>query len=228
MCGAASTISKRPRRADVLLRRRQPRRRADDREPRQHPPHGRRPGLSAPDLQHARPLLRRCCWRKDLPIPTVHDDLQHHASGCYAAHSGIKRWNRRAENLLLAAEKWCAIAERVTGQPYPAELERAWKHVLFNQFHDILARHQPRAGLRRRARPATARRCRSPAAASTTRSQSLAWNIDLPHTEDGMTPIVVFNPHAWQQRHAGRAGYRRGGRGRCAAGRRGPARCRCS
>jgi alpha-mannosidase len=28
-----------------------------------------------------------------------------HASGCYAAHSGIKRWNRLAENRLLASEK---------------------------------------------------------------------------------------------------------------------------
>ena len=38
-------------------------------------------------------------------------ELQHHAPGCYTAHSGIKRWNRRAENLLLRAEKWCAVAD---------------------------------------------------------------------------------------------------------------------
>ena len=34
---------------------------------------------------------------QNLPIPTVHDELHHHASGCYAAHSGVKRWNRQAE-----------------------------------------------------------------------------------------------------------------------------------
>src|SRR5664279_1143308 len=26
---------------------------------------------------------------QNLPLPVVHDDLQHHASGCYAAHSGV-------------------------------------------------------------------------------------------------------------------------------------------
>jgi len=133
---------------------------------------------------------------KDLPIPVVHDDLQHHASGCYAAHSGIKRWNRQAENMLLAAEKFCAIAERVTGQPYPAELERAWKNVLFNQFHDILG------GTSLEAAYDDARDMHGEAMAIASRGlndaiQSLAWNIDLPYTE-GLTPIVVFNPHAWQ------------------------------
>ncbi|MEP7189301.1 MAG: alpha-mannosidase, partial [Roseiflexaceae bacterium] len=132
---------------------------------------------------------------KDLPIPTVHDDLQHHASGCYAAHSGIKRWNRQAENMLLVTEKFCAIAERVTGQPYPAELERAWKNVLFNQFHDILG------GTSLEVSYDDARDMHGEAMAIAGRGlndaiQSLAWNIDLPHTK-GLTPIVVFNPHAW-------------------------------
>src|SRR5690349_16795403 len=71
---------------------------------------------------------------KNLPIPVVHDDLQHHASGCYAAHSGVKQWNRQAENLLIAAEKFSAIAECVTRQPYACDLAEAWKRVLFNQF----------------------------------------------------------------------------------------------
>jgi alpha-mannosidase len=74
-----------------------------------------------------------------LPFPTVHDELQHHAVGCYSAHSGVKRLNRRAENALISAEKFCAIAQQVTGQQFPEEFERAWKAVLFNQFHDILA-----------------------------------------------------------------------------------------
>jgi alpha-mannosidase len=40
---------------------------------------------------------------------------------------------------LAVAEKLAAVAERVTGQPYPQDLARAWKNVLFNQFHDIMA-----------------------------------------------------------------------------------------
>ena len=72
-------------------------------------------------------------------LPVVRGELFHHASGCYSVHSGVKKWNRQAENALLAAEKWCAIAAKVLGRAYPADdLRRAWKCVLFNQFHDIL------------------------------------------------------------------------------------------
>ena len=38
-------------------------------------------------------------------LPVVTGDLLHHASGCYSAHSGVKRWNRLAENRLIMAEK---------------------------------------------------------------------------------------------------------------------------
>jgi alpha-mannosidase len=132
----------------------------------------------------------------DLALPTVHDDLQHHASGCYAAHSGVKRWNRQAENLLLAAEKWSAVARQVVGHPYPvAELTRAWKQVLFNQFHDILA------GTSLEPAYDDARDTYGEAMAIAKRSlhqalQALSWQIDIP-AEEAMTPIVVFNPHAW-------------------------------
>ena len=51
--------------------------------------------------QHAAPLLRPHP-RADRDIPVVRDDLQHHAIGCYSAHSGIKRWNRQAENAARA------------------------------------------------------------------------------------------------------------------------------
>ena len=132
---------------------------------------------------------------KGLPIPTVHDDLQHHASGCYAAHSAMKRWNRRAENLLITAEKYAAIASWVTGQSYPTDFARAWKNVLFNQFHDILAGTSLEVAYDDASHPygeAMAIAGRGLNAAI----QSLAWNIRI-ETEHGVTPIVVFNPHAW-------------------------------
>lgn len=132
---------------------------------------------------------------KDLPLPVVHDELQHHASGCYAAHSGIKRWNRQAENLLAVAEKFSAIATWTTGQSYPKELAQAWKSVLFNQFHDILA------GTSLPAAYDDARDSYGEAMAIAGRAlnyavQSLAWNINI-EQQTGMTPIVVFNPHGW-------------------------------
>jgi alpha-mannosidase len=131
-------------------------------------------------------------------FPVVHDDLQHHASGCYAAHSGIKQWNRQAENRLLAAEKYSALASWITGQPYPKEMGRAWKNVLFNQFHDILA------GTSLEPAYEDARYLFGEAMAIADRSlnyavQSLSWNIDIEQDET-MLPIVVFNPHAWESR----------------------------
>ncbi len=72
-------------------------------------------------------------------LPTYAGELQHHARGCYSAVSEIKRLNRHAEHRLLRAEKLAVLAGTF-GYAYPqAELERAWKRLLFNQFHDVLA-----------------------------------------------------------------------------------------
>jgi len=136
---------------------------------------------------------------RDLPIPVVHDELQHHASGCYAAHSGIKRWNRLAENRLIAAEKFAAIASRLTGMPYPREeFARAWKQVLFNQFHDTLA------GTSLEAAYDDARDQYGEALAIADRTQndavqSIAWAINI-SMQEGVKPLTVFNPHAWRSR----------------------------
>jgi alpha-mannosidase len=73
-------------------------------------------------------------------LPTWDDELylEFHR-GCYTTHGDQKRWNRRCENLLYQAELFAAIATISGGVSYPkAELEAAWKKVLFNQFHDIL------------------------------------------------------------------------------------------
>lgn len=137
--------------------------------------------------------------KQNLPIPTVHDDLQHHGSGCYSAHSGIKRWNRKSENLLLTAEKFSAVAEQVTGQPYPQDLDKAWKAVLFNQFHDILAgtcveeAYDEARDLYGEANSIAAR-------ALNLALQSLSWNIHIDPQEgekNQWRPFVVFNPHTW-------------------------------
>ena len=95
---------------------------------------------SYPALLFSTPSRYFCSVEGDeASIPVVHDDLQHHSVGCYSAHSGVKRWNRQAENLLLTAEKLSVLASRLTSLPYPADYGVAWKDVLFNQFHDILA-----------------------------------------------------------------------------------------
>ena len=65
----------------------------------------------------------------------------------------MKRWNREAENRLLVAEKRSVLANWVASLAYPAGFDRAWKNVLFNQFHDILGRNLPAIGLRRCPQP---------------------------------------------------------------------------
>lgn len=76
---------------------------------------------------------------RDEPLPEYRGELQHHARGCYAAVSEIKRLNRQAEAGLMQAERLAVLAGRF-GYAYPKEaLNRAWQRVLFNQFHDVLA-----------------------------------------------------------------------------------------
>lgn len=57
--------------------------------------------------------------------------------GTYTSQAAIKRGNRKSELALREAEMWSVAAqERV---PYPmAVLDKCWKGVLLNQFHDIL------------------------------------------------------------------------------------------
>jgi alpha-mannosidase len=130
-----------------------------------------------------------------IDIPVVKEDLQHHASGCYSAHSGVKRWNRLSENLLTTAEKWSSLTHQLLNRPYPADLTGAWKQVLFNQFHDILA------GTSLEPAYDDARDTYGEAMAIARRRQiqalhAISWQIDIPLREE-TTPIVVFNPHAW-------------------------------
>ena len=128
-------------------------------------------------------------------FPIVHDDLQHHASGCYSAHSAIKRWNRKAEQALLAAEKYCTAVLAGQSVAYPQDFDRAWKNVLFNQFHDIMAGTSLEAaytdaGWQYGESLAIAQRNLNQAL------QSLSWRIQI-ETDSNMRPLVVFNTHAW-------------------------------
>lgn len=125
-------------------------------------------------------------------------DLQHHASGCYSVFSRVKRENRRAEEKLVEAESWSAIANVTEKQPYPADFGKAWKGVLFNQFHDILA------GTSIPSAYDDASYLYGQAMAIGQENlnyaiQAISWDI---HIEEDVTmrPIVVFNSHAWEGR----------------------------
>ncbi len=130
-------------------------------------------------------------------LPTYRGELQHHASGCYAAVSMIKALNRRCEEMLLAAERWASVARMALGRDAPTDtLARAWKHVLFNQFHDIMAGTSVEeayvdAGDQLGAAAHQAAYVLNHA------QQMVSWNVD---TRGEGTPVFVFNnqPHPFE------------------------------
>jgi alpha-mannosidase len=129
----------------------------------------------------------------------VAGELQHHAVGCYSAHAGVKRWNRRAESLLLAAERWAAVAGVVAGRPAAtAELSHAWKQVLFNQFHDTLGGTAIESAYED-ARDQLGEAAAVAARIATGSMQALSRRIGIA-AEPGMVPVVAFNPHPWPVR----------------------------
>ena len=74
----------------------------------------------------------------DAPVWVGELYLEFHR-GTYTSQARTKQGNRRSEHLLREAELWSATATVLSGAEYPyAELDRLWKAVLLNQFHDIL------------------------------------------------------------------------------------------
>lgn len=132
--------------------------------------------------------------------PVVRGELQHHAPGCYTTHSGIKRWNRRAEHLLLRAERWSAVADSLGLRAYPREqLEQAWKLVLFNQFHDTLAGTSIEPAYAD-ARDQLGHASSLAASAFNAAAQSIARQVAIEEEAEESRPVVVFNPHPWPLR----------------------------
>lgn len=149
---------------------------------------------------------------KDKKLPVIKDELQHHARGCYSAESRVKAAHRKCEQYLLAAEKLCVMAKELTGWKYPAKkLKKAWKNLLFNQFHDILCGCSIKSAYED-ADYLFGEAMSIAEQAIVFAMEKIAWNIDtlkgetLPsykrimrlwqHDKLG-TPLIVFNPHPW-------------------------------
>lgn len=78
---------------------------------------------------------------KEMPtLPAVKGELYFEKHrGVYTSQAAIKKYNRRSELILRDAEIFSVMAF-MKGHEYPQKvLESAWKKVLFNQFHDIIA-----------------------------------------------------------------------------------------
>jgi alpha-mannosidase len=98
--------------------------------------------LGSPRIELATPGEFFARARAEFPSPDVWSGelyLELHR-GTYTSQARTKLGNRRSEHLLREAELWAATAAVRTGAEYPAEqLRDAWRTVLTNQFHDILA-----------------------------------------------------------------------------------------
>ena len=78
------------------------------------------------------------CAKEGAPVNRYVGELYFQCHrGTYTSQAAIKSGNRRSELALREAEMWSVAAQDKT--PYPMEtLDKCWKSVLLNQFHDIL------------------------------------------------------------------------------------------
>lgn len=99
-----------------------------------------RAGEPALDIRFSGPELYFDAIRAQAKsLPTVADELQYHAVGCYSVNSALKRAHRQAENRLLLAERLAVMANLWADAPAPqARLNELWHRLAFNQFHDTL------------------------------------------------------------------------------------------
>lgn len=131
-------------------------------------------------------------------VPVWNDELylEYH-QGTYTTQANMKAWNRKSEVLLTNAEKFSSIASMYGKKYQSADLEEAWRNVLFNQFHDIL----PGSGIRENYIDATEKYVQAEAVGDYELKKSLeqiATNINTSRMKDG-NPIVVFNPLPWER-----------------------------
>lgn len=72
-------------------------------------------------------------------VPEITGERNRVFTGCYTSQARQKWANRRGENLLYTAEAAAVAGARLADVAYPqANLEGAWRNLLFDQFHDIL------------------------------------------------------------------------------------------
>ncbi len=130
------------------------------------------------------------------PLPQHRDDLQHHASGCYATVSHVKNGVRRSEVELVAAESFNMLAGVLCGKkPQTAAFRDAWRNINFLHFHDSMCGcsikevHEDAKYMYGMALDTAARQ-------QNNALQTISWAIDTADASLGL-PVVVFNPHGF-------------------------------
>lgn len=130
-----------------------------------------------------------------ISVPTWKDELylEYHR-GVFTTQADHKRNMRDSEEWVLDAEKYASLAW-LDGRAYPAdELTGAWKHVLFNQFHDLAAG----SGIAVIYKDAQKDYDQVKWATDQVSSQSLdTLTAQVDTRAEAGVPVVVFNSLAW-------------------------------
>ena len=110
--------------------------------------------------------------------------------GVLTSQARTKRGNRKSELALRDAEMWAVIARNLAVYTIPTdELDRAWKQVLLNQFHDII----PGSSIHRVYEEAEAGYARVIATAQTVSAQAHCL------LTDDRPAMTVFNSLGWRR-----------------------------
>jgi len=129
-----------------------------------------------------------------LTVPTWKDELyfEYHR-GVFTTQAETKRHIRKTEEVVLNTEKFSSLAT-LFGRSYPrASLDRSWKDLLFDDFHDIF----PGSGIAinyvdaQRNLDDVSRVAHAELNGSL---EEIAAHIDTASTG---VPVVIFNPLAW-------------------------------
>jgi alpha-mannosidase len=134
---------------------------------------------------------------KKLPgmkVPVWNDELyfQYHR-GVFTTQADTKQRIRQSEETLLNAEKFSSLA-LIYGQEYPQdEMERAWKRLLFDHFHDIM----PGSGIAVNYLDAKRNLEDVRRAGNDVIHASLQEIADRVNTQADGVPILVFNSLSW-------------------------------
>lgn len=132
-----------------------------------------------------------------ITVPTWNDELylEYHR-GVFTTQADHKRNMRDSEEWVLNAEKYASLAW-LDGDRYPAmRIQDAWKHVLFNQFHDLAA-GSGIGVIYREAQKDYDQVHWSTNEIKQRALQTVAARVDT-RVKNGV-PVLVFNPLAWQR-----------------------------
>lgn len=89
-------------------------------------------------LEFFRKLGQDVSGKEELPVWAGELYLEYHR-GTYTSMARNKKYNRFSEFLLMDTESTAALSEMLTGNACPGrQMDRLWKILLRNQFHDIL------------------------------------------------------------------------------------------